>query len=511
MNLKSDNKNELWLILATVLAIFIFYVLTIRSGHNWGGDFSLYIHHALNLVSGKPYSDTGYILNPYNPWISPAVYPPVFPVLLAPVVAIFGINFYAMKIYLIGYLCASLIVLYRLIVYKIESAELRWGVILIAGLCPWFWDLKDNILSEFVFMFFMLLFMLVGEKLLRNTEDMSVGRQIKMGLIVGLLGYLAYGSRTIGVILVPCFVFAYLVFNRKFNYIIVVSVLSFAVLFLVQERFMDTNAAYAEMVQHHQEKRTVMQDARKEQTSILNPAMILQYIKRNIAYYDLQMTRYWTNGFSEHFRNLTYILTVLLMLTGFLLLIFRKNVSELISLGYIGLLLAVPFLQGNRYLLPIIPLYILYVFKGLEAPFIKRVPVSGHFLFGALMAIILASYAGAYSGKQYGPIRGGVEDPASQDIFRYIRENIPENARIVFKKPRVLALFTGRPSFVYEPDFGPENTWKMLHELNGEYVLMIDFPGTRDNIEYRQTIRDRLDLLEKVYSNENFTLYKILK
>src|SRR5438093_11141663 len=72
-----------------VLAIGNFYLATIREGHDWGDDFSLYIRHAQNIARGAPYAETGYIYNAQNPGIGPRIYPPGFPVLLAPVVGIY--------------------------------------------------------------------------------------------------------------------------------------------------------------------------------------------------------------------------------------------------------------------------------------------------------------------------------------------------------------------------------------------------------------------------------------
>ena len=71
------------------------FVLTIREGEDWGDDFSMYIHHAENIARGVPYGETGYIYNPHNPAVGPKIYPPGFPLLLAPVVKLFGRNLWS--------------------------------------------------------------------------------------------------------------------------------------------------------------------------------------------------------------------------------------------------------------------------------------------------------------------------------------------------------------------------------------------------------------------------------
>src|SRR4030067_807201 len=92
----SKSKGEQIGVILLILAIGLFYFMTIRDGHDWGGDFAMYIHHAKNIVEGEKYSDTGYVYNPDNP-ISPRTYPPIFPILLTPVYKLYGLDLNLMK------------------------------------------------------------------------------------------------------------------------------------------------------------------------------------------------------------------------------------------------------------------------------------------------------------------------------------------------------------------------------------------------------------------------------
>ena len=85
----SRRASLLWLAIALLL-IAVWYALTLREGHAWGGDNAMYLLHARNLLSGMPYTDTGYLYNPASGRF-PVSYPPVFPLLLAPLVALFGV------------------------------------------------------------------------------------------------------------------------------------------------------------------------------------------------------------------------------------------------------------------------------------------------------------------------------------------------------------------------------------------------------------------------------------
>jgi hypothetical protein len=59
------------LLLIPTLLFVLVNILTLNSGHNWGGDFAQYILHAQNILGHRPYSGDIMIE-------SPLVYPPRF-------------------------------------------------------------------------------------------------------------------------------------------------------------------------------------------------------------------------------------------------------------------------------------------------------------------------------------------------------------------------------------------------------------------------------------------------
>ena len=66
--------------------IILINIFTLKQGHNWGEDFSQYIIHAQNIISSKAYG-SGIMVD------APVIYPPGYPLLLAPIIKVFGINF----------------------------------------------------------------------------------------------------------------------------------------------------------------------------------------------------------------------------------------------------------------------------------------------------------------------------------------------------------------------------------------------------------------------------------
>ena len=126
-----SERSRWWLVGALLLAIGLIQYGTLRPGQDWGGDFSMYVHHAKNLAEGIPYAETGYIYNVAYATVGPPTYPPVCPLLLAPVYALCGLNFEAMKLVML----ASL-VLFLLLVFLCFRREISfWHAAVIVAVC----------------------------------------------------------------------------------------------------------------------------------------------------------------------------------------------------------------------------------------------------------------------------------------------------------------------------------------------------------------------------------------
>ena len=146
-----SSKVHTLFIIIIISAIGAFYLLSIRDGHNWGGDFSMYIHHAKNIVEGIDYKNTGYIYNPSYPTIGPKTYPPIFPLLLSPIYKWFGLNLTAMKIEIIIMFLIFLIVYFMILENELPFKFVVTTIVLI-GCNHFFWNFKDNVVSDIPFL-----------------------------------------------------------------------------------------------------------------------------------------------------------------------------------------------------------------------------------------------------------------------------------------------------------------------------------------------------------------------
>ena len=133
----------------------------------------------------------------------PASYPPVFPLLLAPVYARFGLNYVALK-----FVPETMFVLAAIVLYALARAR---GVaplpaVLAAaafGLSGTVLNIKDAILSDSTYLFFAGLTLVVLLWVEQRGWDES--HPARAASVVTVLMLLAYGSRAIGLSLVTAF------------------------------------------------------------------------------------------------------------------------------------------------------------------------------------------------------------------------------------------------------------------------------------------------------------------
>ena len=199
---------------AVIVLIAGFYFATFREGHEWGGDFSQYISHARNIASFKPYADTGYVYNPIHPEIGPRAYPPIFPLSLAPAYATFGLNLTAFKIQMVIVFVLSLWVTLKLFSGSLDDRQ-KLVYLIAFGFCPIFWIQKDVVESESLFILLWYLTILVADQWYRR--GVALHSRTMHAVLLGTLIYLTYGTRTVGIVLLPTVVFCECISVRRLS------------------------------------------------------------------------------------------------------------------------------------------------------------------------------------------------------------------------------------------------------------------------------------------------------
>ena len=167
------TSRDIPALLITILIISVAWLITFRGGHDWGGDFSLYIAHARNIAEGRNYNAVNFVVVHDSPLQSPPAYPPVFPLLLAPVYATYGLDYSAMKV-CVQTLWFVFIVLFYIYVRRMGLSPLLAGSVLIVLMLSYvLLDLKDSVLSESTYMVVSTATLLLTDFVYRRQLDES--------------------------------------------------------------------------------------------------------------------------------------------------------------------------------------------------------------------------------------------------------------------------------------------------------------------------------------------------
>lgn len=482
-NATARHSLERWSLAVFLALLLAFHWFTLRPGHSWGGDFALYILHAKNLAEGRAYSDTPYVYNPAFATHSPQSYPPVFPLLLTPVYAAWGLSYPALKAVGIVSLVVAVGLLY-LLSRRFLSFPGALAVAVLVGYNPVYWGMKDEVGPDFPYMAFSFAALFWMDRVYAKGLDRS--HAALAAAVAALCFALSYGTRSVGLTLVPAVVLHDVWRNRGISRFAVIYSLLAVGAILGLSALVPSERSYV------------------EQFRLLNASIL----KGNAVEYVRSFAFTWVNG---HFRPFQYLLFVL-SLVGCVWAWKEKwrlpEVMDLYFLFYLGLLMIWPGANGVRYILPVIPLFLLYSVQG-WIPLASRVAGSriSRLALAAFFAAALLSYAGRYRQLSFGPITDGVAEPEFQELTQFIQTKTDPAGMIYFWNPRVLGLYTGHKSASYSPLVSVEENWSFFQSQKGRFVAVRKLyeDDQRHLIPMLQAHASELRLL---YENPRYGLYE---
>jgi 4-amino-4-deoxy-L-arabinose transferase-like glycosyltransferase len=475
-----SDRAKITIAAVVIAAVAVFHFLTIRPGHYWGDDFAQYILHARNIAEGAPYGDTGYIYNPRYSNLSPRTYPPVYPLILAPIIRWGGVNLEAMKIETMLFFPAALCVIFLLFRRELRF---RHSVALIAmlGFSPFLWDFKEEICSEIPFLFFLYLAFL-GVRQATDAEA-SRRRQLVWTLVAGLAGSLGCGTRTLGILLVPSLLISDMAIHRKPTRLAATVTLMCGLWVIFQIGFAGGDASYF------------------DQYAGWSPRVIL-----NNSVYAASLAYFWANGYSKAVAGLLCLVFCVLAVRGYAARARERVTSfEAFLILYLTAIVSWRGLGGLRYLIPVLPLILFYSFVGLQNIRFPGRARMEPLVFGVLMAVVFLSYAARYSTMDFKLQAPGIHTESAREFFKFITEQTARDDVFAFAKPKALVLFTGRHAAACHAARDDSDLWDYFQEIGASYVAL----GPMDDEPLRLLVEEHGDRFDPVYSNADFRIYRI--
>ncbi|MBF0183200.1 MAG: hypothetical protein HQM06_02260 [Magnetococcales bacterium] len=477
------HQTLLAILLLTLLALL--YGHTFLPGHDWGDDFALYIHHAKNMLSGIPYHDTHYIYNPEMSKTGPPAYPPGFPVLLMPVYALFGFSLPALKWWVTSFLLLALGTLFWTFQSQL-TFNCRLALVAIVGCNGLFLQVKDEIISDLPFLFFVLLTL----GYLHRQACPVNGSTLRVALVQALLIYACYAIRMAGIVFIPALLWKDWLQHRTISPLSWLTLLFFAALLLLQQHTFPGGEGYLT---------SLLQDFQLAQM----PEKLFQ----NFNYFTL----IWGN--EKWLRVLLFLGTGTAMLLAFQRR-WRQQVSiiETFFIGYFLLILLWPY-TGVRFALPLIPLYLFYVILWLQSlPVIRLYQRTASPLTLFLMVVAALYGLQFYQWSKDGywsQDRDGIHQPYAKELFHFIRQKTAPDAVILFIKPRVLALLTGRKSATFSAQ-QPEKLWHFIQQTHASYLIDAFLEGGPATPGLQAFIQHHAARLMPVFASGPVVVYRII-
>lgn len=448
--------------------------------NDWGGDFSLYINQAQYFLNGDLNSlyDKQLFLLSYEK-IGPYFYPMGVPLLISPIIHLFGVKFIYLKIYGWFFWLGSLYFNKKYLDVFFNNKKIIFVTLIFIQLTFSYLYILNSVLSDIYFLFFFN-FLLYSLGVLNKHKWPFY--------LIGIIGFLTYIIRPTSVIIIGL-TFFYLTFKyyktKSFNYIL--PIIFFIILKNVYNLFFPFDFSS------------------NETEYVLENISLNSIIKNSLIYFDYLLTyffdiiHYFFQFISITFpyQYLIYIkyplyFTILLLIyntSNFNFFLARiKNLASIhyfliiLIFSFLSFLIVVPITNGVRYLFPILPIITYIFFSNLNSNILRYIVLFKLFNF-MILFLYNTQRDFAYSN-----------DNEAKDCYDYINLNL-ENEIIIFEKPRVLNLFTNATSV-------PNNkeTRKKFR-----YILINTDLG---NGNFTDQI---LDLKKPIiiFSNTKFKLYKL--
>ena len=368
MEHQPKQRDRSWYVGIFFIVFFIFLYFQLiddKLSYLRGGDAASYILLAKSIASGLGFSDFNLPGNPPH-----TQYPPLFPLLLSPIIAVFGYNFMWMRLLVIGFALASLYITWRFFLERV-SKTMSYVLVFLVGTSFFVLTLNAEILPEIVYLFFSMLTLYLYE---RNIDRLSTSRYANF---LPLLAPLMYFTKFIGITIcfaVVCVLLLKIksevkeraVYIKRLVYFLIIGVLPFIFWFL-------RNSLYARGISTYQSMmfQSDYYDASLGQAGI---SAIFDRMMDNISMYIFELPGVFLTYLNSRkalppsvYKGLL-ILILVIFLIGFLRdLILKRGIKDFYTFFYLAILMVWPtYGSGDalRYLIPLTPLLYYYFFRG---------------------------------------------------------------------------------------------------------------------------------------------------
>ena len=407
-------------------------LLSIQPGHNWGGDYSMYLAQAKYLLQGDLdvlYTVNQYAMDQSDLPIGPSLYPMGYPVLLAPIYYFFGSNFVILKIFNALFFIGSIPLVFSILRSVSSKKQLAFYGTILFAINFQLVNLADNLGSDFSGMFFGFLSLYLMIKIREFDTWFYV-------VMLGLSIFTCYSVRTVGLVLVPTLIVFHICQYIKEGKIKLLNValpyVVFMICYLIYGQLFDSiDSIYLALIEN----------------------ISFDSVWNNVLGYGEYFMGFFVN--LKNFPSIVSIITALLFFPIFVIgiwpIITRDNLFLMCYCASMLVLLIVYPFTSIRFIIPLSAFAIYAVLNGLDH-LGQRINLNLSAIKwlskGLVLGVFMQSVLLVFLHQKDGTNESLTLE--MQSIYSYINETIPDDKIFVFHKPRVLRYFTDNNGFMLE-------------------------------------------------------------
>jgi hypothetical protein len=473
------------LIVALLATAALFLISRLHGGQPMDEDFAGYLQAASNILHGAPISDMGVAVLAGEQ--AQLAYPPVYPLLLVPVVGVWGPSIVAVKAVHVALLLLTLgLVLagHQRFGFTLGEAAAAVGVFC---LLPETLSQINAVGPDILLWLFLVLGLLALEALLEASPE----QRIRAAILVGAAVFFAFEARAVGIALLPAAALACVVRDRQRTHWISLAVpgLTFALLWGMQA------ALYPPVA-----------------FTLVAKGAFFDVIGNLKAFYWHLMDPWVNSSWSKPVTLVLFAgsgLAAIGILDGLRRV---QAVSWFIAVYFVILIVLPDFNVGIRYLMPIL------LFLGALA--VRGCKIAGAALnlkerWGraaamGIMILLMGALSIAHRTDLEAQAYGAFAAP-TQELASFLRANTPPGALIATRKPMAVHLFAERRTI------RPPEALRSMEKVhawaatNNVAFLILKKSALRGDNDYTDCPRSPLCTADAtpVYQNRDYQVFRL--
>ena len=509
--IKNVILREKAIFLLPFLAVWCGLTLSTHWHPTW--DSAVYITMGKSIISGDGSRYMGY---------GGIKYPPGFPFMLGLIIGPFGYNFLLMRMLIVTSAVGSLWLAYLIV----KNRSNRWvatGVMCSTAFSfPVLFECV-RILSDLPYTFISLLALYWVERYAKDSE----GWRGKIGYITIGLIVAAYLTRIVGLTLFVGAI-AYLTLggvnlqrsraNLKKAIAIGIVLVTTPPLWMAQNHLRGPKLLPELREALSYERELVVQTAADPNAPLINWNGLVERIADNEKYYE-QLLSNIVLGTSTEPGTRTRIIT-LILLAGYLYCLIRhRSILEYYTFFYMLTYILWTSKQGERFLVPIIPILFYYLFQLLTL-IVSGVTRIGRLqarrkIIEAVMVLILtgvfiqwnwASDVRIIKRERKDPYYTG-QTATILDLARWLKDNTAPDTIIVSGAPSHMYLFSDRKTYSFTWVKNPDEVFESISRIGANYV--ISMPGGRSGIYLKPVLEAYAPNFEEIHRQGEYVIYRV--